>query len=224
MTTSPEPGQARQRLLALDTSELSDALDRLKICGQLYGVLPVVPTAQLAGRAFTVRYAPASTPPGTVGDYIDDLGPGDIVVLDNAGRTDVTVWGDLLTTVAASRSVAGTVIGGVCRDTRVIADADYPVFALGRWMRTGKDRVQVESYQVPVDIAGVRIEPGDYLRGDRDGVIAIPAARIGEVLDAAEQIRDAEERIREQIAGGASLREAREQARYHQLQTPDLPS
>ena len=69
MTTSPEPGQARQRLLALDTSELSDALDRLKICGQLYGVLPVVPTAQLAGRAFTVRYAPASTPPGTVGDY-----------------------------------------------------------------------------------------------------------------------------------------------------------
>ena len=82
--------------------------------------------------------------------------------------------------------------------------------------------MQVESYQVPVDIAGVRIEPGDYLRGDRDGVIAIPAARIGEVLDAAEQIRDAEERIREQIAGGASLREAREQARYHQLQTPDL--
>ena len=84
--------------------------------------------------------------------------------------------------------------------------------------------MQVESYQVPVDIAGVRIEPGDYLRGDRDGVIAIPAARIGEVLDAAEQIRDAEERIREQIAWGASLREAREQARYHQLQTPDLPS
>lgn len=221
MTSTTVDEQFLARLGELDTSEISDALDRLKIPGQIPGVLPVVTPARLVGRAFTVRYGTAGSPPGSVGDYIDDLGPGTVVVLDNDGRTDVTVWGDLLTTVAAERRISGTVIGGVCRDTAVIADSGYPVFSLGRWMRTGKDRVQVEAYDVPVSIGGVRVEPGDYLRGDRDGVVCIPAALIEEVLAAAEAIRDAEARIRSLVTEGALLREARELTQYHQLQTPD---
>jgi 4-hydroxy-4-methyl-2-oxoglutarate aldolase len=209
-----------ERLLALDTSELSDALDRLQIAGQVPGVMPVLADAQLAGRAFTVRYGPAATPAGSVGDYIDDLGPGTVVVLDNAGRTDVTVWGDLLTTVAVERGVAGTVIDGVCRDTRVIEDAAYPVFSRGRWMRTGKDRVQVEAYQVAVSVGGVRVEPGDYVRGDRDGVVCIPADTLEQVLTVAEEIREAEAEIRRLLSTGQSLREARDRTRYHRLQTP----
>ncbi len=220
MTNTTVNEQHLARLAELDTSEVSDALDRLKIPGQISGLLPVVIPTQLVGRAFTVRYGTAGSPPGSVGDYIDNLGPGTVVVLDNGGRTDVTVWGDLLTTVATERCISGTVIDGVCRDTSVIADSGYPVFSLGRWMRTGKDRVQVESYDVPVSIGGVRVEPGDYLRGDRDGVVCIPAARIEDVLAAAEAIRDAEGRIRSLVAGGASLREARELTQYHQLQTP----
>src|SRR5699024_6351851 len=94
-----------------------DALDKLGINGQIAGLLPLQRTARMVGRAFTVRYVPITGTDGTVGDYIDELDPGTVVVIENAGRTDVTVWGDLLTSAASQRGVAGTVIDGVCRDS-----------------------------------------------------------------------------------------------------------
>jgi regulator of RNase E activity RraA len=86
-------------------------------------------------------------------------------------------------------------------------------------MRTGKDRVQVEATQVPVNIGNVRVCPGDLVRGDADGVVVIPAAFEDKVLAAAEQIQSAEDAIRESVRKGMSLREAREKHRYHALQT-----
>ncbi|MEU6371592.1 RraA family protein [Streptomyces sp. NPDC046909] len=205
----------------LDTSHVSDALDRLGINGQCLGVLPLDRSFRLAGPAFTVRYVPVGTDPGTVGDYIDDLDPGTVVVLDNAGRLDVTVWGDLLTATAARRDIGGTVIDGVCRDSDRAFELGYPVYSRGRWMRTGKDRVRVDGYQVPVSIGGVRVEPGDLLLGDADGVVAVPMSRAEEVIAAAERIRDAENRIRAEVEQGTSLTEARAAAGYHTLQTRD---
>jgi len=70
----------------LDTSHVSDALDRLGIAGQCAGIWPLDPSFRLAGRAFTVRYVPVGVSRGTVGDYIDDLAPGQVPVLDNARR------------------------------------------------------------------------------------------------------------------------------------------
>ena len=104
---------------------------------------------RLVGRAWTLRYGTVGEDPGTVGDYIDDLGLGQVVVLDNQGRRDATVWGDLLTTVAAGRGVAGTVIDGVCRDVDRSIELGYPIFSRGNWMRTGKDRVRVEEIGGP---------------------------------------------------------------------------
>src|SRR5437764_9130533 len=108
-----------QRASKLDTTALSDALDRLGIPGQCLGIKPLDPQFRLTGRAFTILYGPAGVPPGTVGDYIDDVEPGQVVVLDNGGRENATVWGDILTWVAQRRSVAGTVIDGACRDTHL---------------------------------------------------------------------------------------------------------
>src|SRR3984957_1159234 len=96
----------------LDSTSISDALDRLGIGWQCLGIKPLDHRFRLTGRAFTILYGPAGTPPGTVGDYIDDLEPGTVVVLDNGGRENATVWGDILTTVAHKRGVAGTVIDG----------------------------------------------------------------------------------------------------------------
>ncbi|MFF3573813.1 RraA family protein [Nocardia jiangxiensis] len=206
-------------LALLDTSHVSDALDKLGINGQIFGVLPLQRTSRLVGRAFTVRYVPITGTAGTVGDYIDDLAPGTVVVLDNAGRLDVTVWGDLLTATAAQRGVAGTVIDGVCRDSDRAVELNYPVYARSRWMRTGKDRVRVESYNVPVTVGGVCVEAADYLLGDGDGVVCVPASRITEVLDVAVGIRVAEQAIRHAIEEGASLADARASAGYHSLQT-----
>jgi 4-hydroxy-4-methyl-2-oxoglutarate aldolase len=206
-------------LQELSTTHLSDAMDRLGIPGQCYGIMPLDRSFRLAGRAFTLRYGPVGQDPGSVGDFIDDVGPGQIVVIDNSGRTDATIWGDLLTSTAARRGVGGTVIDGVCRDTDRIHELRYPVYSRGHWMRTGKDRVRLESIGTPVSIGGVRVEQDDFLRGDGDGLVAIPAARIDEVLEAAFEIHTAEERIRALVEAGSGLREARAQHGYHKLQT-----
>src|ERR1700744_374788 len=104
------------KLQGLSCTDLSDAMDRLGIAGQCFGIRGIDRTFHLVGRAWTLRYGPVGQDRGTVGDYIDDLGPDDVVVLDNSMRLDATVWGDLLTSTASRRKVAGTVIDGVCRD------------------------------------------------------------------------------------------------------------
>ncbi|VVE83722.1 RraA family protein [Pandoraea sputorum] len=208
-----------ERAAALDTATLSDALDRLGIAGQCHLVKPRDSAYRMTGRAYTLQYGPASTPPGTVGDYIDDIPPGTVLVLDNGGREDCTVWGDILTEIAHRRGIAGTVIDGVCRDVSLALELGYPLFSRGNWMRTGKDRVQVESVGVPVNIGNARVNPGDILRGDADGVIVIPAEHEAAVLDAAEAIDAAERHIREAVRGGKRLDDARKDLGYHQLQT-----
>lgn len=207
------------RAAKLDTATLSDALDKLGLVGQCHRIKPRDTGFRMAGRAWTLLYGPAGKPPGTVGDYIDDVPPGSVVVLDNGGRDDATVWGDILTEIAHRRGIAGTVIDGICRDTHLCRTLGYPVFSQDHWMRTGKDRVQVEATGVPVNIGNARVAPGDILKGDADGVVVIPKEHEDRVLDTAEAIEAAEERIRQAVRGGMRLDEARRQNRYHQLQT-----
>lgn len=208
-----------ERAARLDTATLSDALDRFGVSGQCLGIKPLDHGFQMTGRAFTILYGPAAVEPGTVGDYIDDLGPGTVVVLDNGGREDATVWGDILTCVAHGKGVAGTVIDGACRDVHLSLELSYPIYSRGYTMRTGKDRVQVDATGVPVTIGGVRVRPGDLLRGDADGVLVIPREREEEVLAAAEEIDAAEQRIRDAVARGSRLDEARKAQKYFTLQS-----
>jgi regulator of RNase E activity RraA len=203
----------------LDTTSLSDALDRLGIAGQCLNIKPLDHTFRLCGRAFTVLYGPAGKPAGTVGDYIDDVEPGAVVVLDNGGRENATVWGDILTWVAHRRGVAGTVIDGACRDTHLCRELKYPIFSRSYSMRTGKDRIQVEATNVVVNIGDARVTPGDLLRGDADGVLVIPREHEAAVLAAAEEIDGIEQQIRALVNEGHTLTEARRRLGYHQLQT-----
>jgi Demethylmenaquinone methyltransferase len=210
----------RERLHLLSCTDLSDAMDRLGIACQCAGVMPLDRSFSLVGRAWTLRYGSIGQGGGSVGDYIDDIEPGQVVVLDNQGRLDATVWGDLLTSTAVRRKVAGTVIDGVCRDVDRAMELGYPIFSRGNWMRTGKDRVRVEATQQPVTVGGIRVEPDDWLRGDGDGLVVVPAGRVDEVLAVAEEIHRAEEYIRAAIEHGVSLRDARTKYGYHKLQTP----
>lgn len=207
------------RAARLDTATLSDAMDRIGINGQCRMIKPRDAAFRMAGRAYTVLYGPAATPPGTVGDFIDDVPPGSVIVLDNGGRTDATVWGDIMTEIAHRRGIAGTVIDGINRDVHLCLSLGYPVYSRDHWMRTGKDRVQVEGVNVPVNIGDVRVAPGDLLRGDADGLVAIPREHEDRILAIAEEIEVAENAIRAAVASGMRLDEARRQYRYHQLQT-----
>ncbi|MQT30087.1 RraA family protein [Pseudomonas helleri] len=213
-----------QQLVALfeglDTPGVSDALDKLGLPGQCLGITPLANYTQVVvGPAFTVQYVSASVPPGTVGDFIDDVAPGDVVVIDNGGRTDCTVWGDIMTQYAGSRAIAATVIDGVCRDVSKALHDGYPVFSKGRFMRTGKDRVQVQSVNQPVSIGSARVCARDIVVADANGVVIVPRARVAEVAACARQIESAEAEIRQQIAQGKSLKDARAALGYHHLQS-----
>jgi 4-hydroxy-4-methyl-2-oxoglutarate aldolase len=207
-----------ESLLEIPTTCLSDALDRLGLPGQVADVRRLSGNG-FAGRAFTVRYGPVGTDGGTVGDYIEDVERGAVVVLDNGGRDDCTVWGGLLSEVASMRGVAGTLIDGVCRDIERAHGLGYPVYARGVWMRTGKDRVRVEAVSEPVSVGGVRVRPGDYVRADADGAVVVPADLAPDVIATAGEIHRKEEQIAAEIRAGSALRDARERHGYHALQT-----
>ncbi|MCE4026307.1 MULTISPECIES: RraA family protein [unclassified Microbacterium] len=207
-----------ERFRELGTATVSDALDKLRRPGSLLGLAPLADGQRMVGRAFTVRYVSAQVPAGTVGDFIDQVEPGQVVVLDNDARVDCTVWGDILTAVAHHRGIAGTVIEGVCRDTHRALSIGYPIYSRGRFMRTGKDRVEVAEEQGPVTIGGVTVRPGDILLGDSDGVVAIPQDCETEVLEVADTIHAREESILAAALGGASIAEARARYGYHDLQ------
>lgn len=201
-----------------DTAAVSDALDRLGIGGQARGIRPLAPSFRLVGRAFTVRLVPTTGRGGTVGDFIDDVEPGSVVVLDNGGRRDATVWGDLLTTAACHRGVAGVVIHGICRDRARILEVGLPVFSRGAWMRTGKDRVRAQETGAIVSLGTASVAPGDLVVGDADGVVVVPRPHEAAVLEAAREVARAEAAVRAAVEAGRPLREARLEAGYHALQ------
>lgn len=200
------------------TATLSDALDRLGRDGSMPGILPLANGQRFHGRAYTVKYVPAGSPPGTVGDYLDRVEPGQVVVLDDDGRLDATVWGDILTAMAHTKGIAATVIDGVNRDVAKALELGYPIYSRGRHMRTGKDRVEVLAEQVPVAIGGVKVDPGDLLVGDDDGVVRIPRDVEDEVFRLAAEIDEREDAILAAVLNGATITQARAEQGYHTLQ------
>lgn len=203
----------------LDTPAVSDAMDKLGLPGQCLDIAPLTDYPHVTvGPAFTVQYVSASTPPGTVGDFIDEVAPGDVVLIANGGRTDCTVWGDIMTQYALARGIAGTVIDGVCRDVNKALGEGYPLFTKGRSMRTGKDRVEVVAVNQPVSIGGARACARDIVVADANGVVVVPRQRAHEVAECARRIEQVEAQIREQISSGKTLKHARAALGYHDLQ------
>jgi 4-hydroxy-4-methyl-2-oxoglutarate aldolase len=216
--TPAGPSPIPKEYASLSSAEVSDALDKLGLPGSALGIAPIGVEPRMLGRAFTVRYEPVDLNPGTVGDYIDEVPCGSVVVLDNGGRVDCTVWGGILTEVSARNGIAGTVVNGVCRDGAAAAHFAYPIFSRGRFMRTGKDRVQVAEVGGAVSLGDVRVRPGDIVLGDGDGVVVIPHEREDEVLAIALRTRDSEQQIIEGFRAGKRLKDARTEHGYHTLQ------
>lgn len=212
--------RTRQGLAALPTASLSDALDRLGLLGSLSGISPLRDGQRVVGPAVTVAYEPVDPAhPGTVGDFLDDVPAGAVVVVDNGGRTDCTVWGGIMTRAAAARGIAGAVLHGTCRDVPSILAVGFPMWCTARFMRTGKDRVQLKAVQAPLHIDGVTIRPGDWACADDDGVVIVPADRAVEVVEVALGIEAAEADIASAVLAGATLTQAREDHGYHVLQS-----
>lgn len=209
------------QLRKMDTASVSDALDKMGIPCGLLGIKPVNVGKRICGEAFTVHYVPCGSIKGDVGDFLDDVQPGQVVVIDNGGRTYCTVWGDIMTFTAKHKGIEGTVIDGVCRDIQGIHEQDYAIFTKGAYMVTGKDRVTVDYVNKPVAISGIQVCPGDLILADDSGAICIPKDVAEQVLEIAKSIEETEQKIITEVKNGNTLKEARKKLGYHKLQTRD---
>jgi regulator of RNase E activity RraA len=207
-----EQAELKARLLELDTAAVSDAMDSLGCNRALAGIAPRVDGVKLAGPVYTVQYEPFDSPPTSfqsAGNYIDDVPAGCVLLIDNHGNTLCTNWGDILTRKALMQGIAGTVINGSARDIALVRSLEYPLFTKGVYMVSGKNRVRVTAVNVPVTIGDVQVEPGDWMFGDDNGVLVLPAHKIAEILARAEQVLATEADIIRAIEGGSKLDTAR---------------
>lgn len=205
----------------MDTASISDAMDKLGIQAGLLGIQAVCEGKKICGEAFTVHYIPCGVEKGNVGDFIDDVKPGQVVVIDNNGRNYCTVWGDIMTFTAKTKGIEGTVIDGVCRDVNGIKELGYGIYTKGKYMVTGKERVTVDKVNVSVAISGVQVRPGDIILGDDSGVVCIPYEKAEEILNIAKHIEEVEQKIIAEVKNGSSLKEARIKLGYHKLQSKE---
>lgn len=216
------PAETIRQIAAFATTSLSDALDRHDVLGAVEGLRPLKPGQKIAGQAVTLLYLPVGVTGGTAGDYLHLCEPGDIIAIDNRGRTDCTVWGGILSEAAKRYGIAGTVIDGATRDAAVTMELDYPMWACTPHMLTGKDRVMLQGVNVPITLGHVRVEPGDVIVADHDGVVVIPLSLVDDVIRAAAHIETVEGRIVADVRSGMGLAEARTRHSYFGLQRSEL--
>lgn len=197
------------RLRALDTTQVSDALDRLSIEGVALGLrAQTSPTHPIVGVCRTVQVGESdeSHPsPHLASSTIGVAGPQDVIVISNAGRVDVSSWGGLLSLAASKKGIQGVVIDGACRDISESDDLDFPVYARAVVPVSARGRLTELGQKLPVEIAGVTVSPGDLVIADGNGVVFIPQERVVEVLDVAEGIAQIEADMKQRLLHGASV-------------------
>ena len=197
----------------LFTAVLSDVLDAAGRRSQAMrpGVRPLDESLVMVGRARTGLYAdvyhvePGENPYELEIRLVDDLRTGEIVVLAAGASGRIAPWGELLATASRARGAAGCVTDGLVRDIRAIRELKFPVFAGGIGPLDTKGRGKVTAIDVPVECGGVRVESGDLVFGDADGVVVVPRAIEADILAAALVKVEGEDRTREALARGEKL-------------------
>ncbi|WP_026927051.1 RraA family protein [Granulicoccus phenolivorans] len=200
-----------QRLAAVDACAVSDALDSLKLPGVAYGLQRLTTTTRVVGRVIPVQLVEAgrNQPSGKhlCTAAVEASGPGTVIVVDNGGRTRVSGWGGNLSLAASRAGCAGVIIDGACRDLDESAEFGFPVFAANPVPTTARGRIIEQAWNVPIQIQGVTVRPGDWVVADGSGVVFIPAERVEEVLQAAEVIVDKERQMAARIRDGVPISE-----------------
>jgi 3-hexulose-6-phosphate synthase/6-phospho-3-hexuloisomerase len=189
----------REVLARVSTANLSDGAHRLPC---LDGIRCRTPGVKLCGPALTVRTAPGDWSKPVLA--IDRAAAGQVIVIDAGGRPPA-VWGELATQSAVMRKLAGVVVDGAIRDWQDIRTLPIAAFSRDVCSHAGEPKGLGEIGQ-PIRIGGQRIETGDWILGDDDGVVVLPRARAVEMANRAQDVLEKENRIRREILdGGSSL-------------------
>jgi 4-hydroxy-4-methyl-2-oxoglutarate aldolase len=164
-------------------------------------IKPLDPMRRLAGPAMTVDAKPGDNL--VIHHALAFARPGDVLVVDAKGYTEAGPWGDILTLAAQKIGIVGLIIDGAVRDSDSILAMGFPVFSRGLSI-CATQKNQPGQVNVPIICGGVAISPGDWIMGDRDGVVVIPRRNVLAVIAAAQEREAAETVLREGIEAGKS--------------------
>ena len=217
MSTFVDFDRMRRELYSAAIGDVLDAAGRLN---QFLppAIRPLAPGMVVAGRAMPVLLrdiadperalaaARAGLPSALMLAALDDLRPGDVYLA--TGSSGYATWGELMSTRAMKLGAAGAVIHGYSRDTRAIVELGFQAFSWGPYARDQRPRGEVVDFRIAVDVEGVRIEAGDLVFGDIDGVVVVPRAIEEDVLRLAFERAAGESKVRAAFRDGATAADA----------------
>jgi regulator of RNase E activity RraA len=202
-----------ERLRNLAVATLSDGCDQ--IAGKRgymdFDIKGRVNARKIVGTAATVLEVPSSEQhkPELAFEAIDEAPPGSVICIAAGADANTAVWGELMNAGAVARGHEGVVLDGGTRDVELIRrDTDFPVYARSIVPASSIGRLMTIARDVPVEIGGVIVNPGDYVVGDEDGVVAIPAAHVEAIIAFAEEAEAVEAEMVKFIAEVGSMRAA----------------
>jgi regulator of RNase E activity RraA len=197
----------------LSSALLADVLDALghRTSALPPEIRPLKPSWRILGRAATLCAVPVGREPqhpyAVEMACIDALARGDVLVATTSGDRGSALWGELLSTAARARGAAGVVTDGLTRDAARILDMDFPVFAAGFSPLDSKGRLDGISHGQPIRLGTCVVRPGDWIFGDLDGVVAVPAHLADAAFARALEKASGENKVRAELAKGRSVRE-----------------
>lgn len=206
----------------LSTANVSDGLDRLNIKGAPHGIGPLWDSCpKIVGPAATLKLVPlgqAEESPvlGTL-EAVKRGRPGDVLVIDQAGRMDVNSYGGVAGFTTRHFGLVGCVIDGVTRDIDEYKQLNLPVYGKGFIQQSIRNRCACAGYAIAVELGGVPVRPGDLIMADENGVCVVPQEKMAEVLEFAKLFKSIEDTVVEAVRGGADPVEAHQRVRYDMM-------
>ena len=181
----------------LPAANVSDAMARMVAAGPR--LRPMHAGGTMAGSAFTVKTRPGDNL--MVHKALDLAEPGDVIVVDAGWDMTNAIVGEIMTSYAEQRGIAGIVIAGSIRDSGALRGSPFPVYAAGVTHR-GPYKDGPGEINVPLALDGMVINPGDLVLGDDDGLVCVPLGHVDEIYRAAKAKQDAEDKILAGIRAG----------------------
>jgi 4-hydroxy-4-methyl-2-oxoglutarate aldolase len=197
----------RAALHAIGTANVSDAL---RSVGRVFqamdgGIRPLSPEMKFAGPAFTVRCYPGAT--WAMEKALQLAKPGDVLIVDGGGAADVILMGGLMSTLAQARGLEGAVLDAAVRDIDHIVALGFPVFSRHICPRAGTFD-EIGEWQTIVCCGRIPVRPGDWVVGDRNGIVVVPVELLERVVERAMQIHQREDELEVHLREGKSLSES----------------
>lgn len=197
----------------LFSAVLADVLDSLghRTSALPIDIRPLKAEWKIFGKVATLKAVAVQAEPGNPYAVelasIDSLRPGDVLIAATNGDRSSALWGELLSTSARAHGALGAVIDGLTRDAAKILAMDFPVFASGFSPLDSRGRLDGISFSEPIQIGECKVRPGDWVFGDVDGVVVVPASLANQAFPRALDKVSGENRVRAELAKGRSARE-----------------